>query len=115
MNTFEKCLLLDSLVKTGNRKDAGRLFEHIKYHRDADESQNDVENQNRIFDIVLNLNMVKAEGASGARVAGLDLLGEAGMNVDGMMVGGVATGFSFGGAAPSNSFGGAAEMQLMNA
>jgi len=66
LNTFEKCLLLDALVKTGNRRDAERLAEHIRYQRDHTESTNDVEHQNRIFDIVLNLNMIKADGAPGA-------------------------------------------------
>ncbi len=43
MNVFEKCLLLDVLVKTGNHKDAERLKKHIKYQRDYLENINDIE------------------------------------------------------------------------
>jgi hypothetical protein len=35
---------LDSLVKSGNLKDATRLAEYIKYEKDASENQNDIEN-----------------------------------------------------------------------
>jgi hypothetical protein len=72
LNVFEKCLLLDVLVKTGKQKDAERLTEHIKYQRDYLENNNNIEQQNRIFDIVLNLNMIKADGGPGAGGAPLD-------------------------------------------
>jgi len=66
-------------VKTGNHKDAERLTEHIKYLRDYVENNTNIEQQNRIFDIVLNLNMIKADGGPGLGGApldgGFDLLG----------------------------------------
>ena len=65
LNVFEKCLLLDVLVKAGNHKDAERLTEHIKYLKDYVENNTNIEQQNRIFDIVLNLNMIKADGGPG--------------------------------------------------
>lgn len=72
LNVFEKCLLLDVLVKAGNHKDAERLTEHIKYMRDYVENNTNIEQQNRIFDIVLNLNMIKANGGPGLGGAPLD-------------------------------------------
>ncbi len=105
LNVFEKCLLLDVLVKTGNHKDAERLTEHIKYQRDYLENINDIELQNRIFDIVLNLNMIKADGGPGKGGApfdsGFDMLGDmmpaSNMSLSSLSGEG-ATGFGFGGA-----------------
>lgn len=65
MNVFEKCLLIDSLIQTGNDVDAKRLAEHIRLSKDAAEYV-DIEAQNKIFDIVLNLNMLKATDAESA-------------------------------------------------
>jgi hypothetical protein len=52
-------------VKTSNHKDAERLTEHIKYLRDYVENSTKIEQQNRIFDIDLNLNIIKADGGPG--------------------------------------------------
>lgn len=59
-------------MKAGNHKDAERLTEHIKYMRDYVENNTNIEQQNRIFDIVLNLNMIKANGGPGLGGAPLD-------------------------------------------
>lgn len=104
MNVFEKCLLLDVLVKTGKRKDAERLTEHIKYQRDYLENNSNIEQQNRIFDIVLNLNMIKADGGPGLGGAPLDgalddMLGDvlqAGVHLSSLS--GEGAGFAFGAA-----------------
>ena len=40
INAFEKCLLVDSLVQTGNQEDAVRLVDHIRIIKEANEYVN---------------------------------------------------------------------------
>ena len=59
-------------MKTGKKEEAKRIADYITLYRDAFTPDNDANSYNRIFDIVLNLNMLKLnEGAS----HGEDLLG----------------------------------------
>jgi DNA-directed RNA polymerase sigma subunit (sigma70/sigma32) len=71
MNPFEKCLLVDALVQLGNNKDAERIAEHIRLQKDVVE-YTDVEQLNKVFDIVLNLN--SGSDKSGGAAGGMDLL-----------------------------------------
>jgi hypothetical protein len=76
LNAFEKCLLVDSLVQVGDSEGAKRLVNHIRVYKESQEYVN-VEANNKIFDIVLNLNMLKAEGANGAAAGDQALFGMA--------------------------------------
>ena len=58
LNVFEKCLLIDSLVQSGRNAEAVKLAENIRISKEAFENIS-IERQNEIFDIVLNLNMLK--------------------------------------------------------
>lgn len=64
LNVFELCLLIDSLIKSGKSQDAKRLAELIRTQKDAWDNI-DVEKDNKIFDIVLNLNMLKVNPGDG--------------------------------------------------
>ena len=70
---MEKCFLVDALTKKGQQSEAQKIADNIKLMKDAYETY-EVTEHNRIFDIVLNLNMLKA--AQG----GDDLLGGLGNN-----------------------------------
>ncbi len=60
MNVFEICLLIDSLVKSGKSEDAKRLAEFVRLNKETFDLE-DAERDNKVFDIVLNLNMLKAD------------------------------------------------------
>lgn len=65
-NGFEKCLLVDALVKLGKKDDAKKLVDYIKLVKEST-TYTSLEQDNKVFDIVLNLNMLK-KGPGGAGV-----------------------------------------------
>ena len=57
LNPFEKCLLIESIIKK-DKKTAIKLTERLKIQAEADQNQNE-DTLNKIFDTVLNLNMLQ--------------------------------------------------------
>ena len=74
LNAFEKCLLVDAFIKLDKKAEAKRLVDHIKLTKESQEYIN-VDNDNKLFDIVLNLNMLivnPLETMTGSRSAAAD-------------------------------------------
>jgi hypothetical protein len=70
INGFEKCLLVDALLKVGKKEAAKQLVEHLRIIKDST-NYSTIDQDNRVFDIVLNLNMLKGgrgDGGIGATV-----------------------------------------------
>lgn len=72
LNGLESCLLVDCFLKSNMIEEAKQLVEYIKIFRDNSENK-DISSFNRLFDIVLNLNIMKdqvlkpsSEGAGGS-------------------------------------------------
>ncbi len=70
---FEVCLLIDALGKTGRAEEARRLGEYLRTQKEAYDNV-DVERDNKIFDIVLNLNMLKVNPGGRGGGGAADLL-----------------------------------------
>ena len=64
LNALEKCFLVDALNKSGKHSEAKRIVEYLKILRDQEEFV-DVSQFNKIFDTVLNLNMLKDSASGG--------------------------------------------------
>jgi hypothetical protein len=57
LNAFEKCLLLEVLMRSDDKKLAHAISKQMRERVDAmNENRNTVENDNKIFDLVLNMN-----------------------------------------------------------
>lgn len=58
LNALEQCFLIDALLKKGQEKDARAVLALMKLNNNLN---SDVTTQNKIFDIVLNMNNLKNE------------------------------------------------------
>ncbi len=65
LNAFERCLLLEVLTRNGEQKLAQAIARQMRERVEAmNENRNTVENDNRIFDLVLNMNSTSKQRTS---------------------------------------------------
>jgi len=70
LNAFEKCLLLEVLSRSGEKQQANAIARQMRERVEAmNENRNTVENDNKIFDLVLNMNSTSKQKTNLSRAA----------------------------------------------
>ncbi len=70
LNAFEKCLLLEVLSRSGEKQQANAIARQMRDRVEAmNENRNTVENDNKIFDLVLNMNSTSKQKTNLSRAA----------------------------------------------
>ena len=60
LNALEKCFLIDVLTKRGAHEEATKVVKYMQAQAEVNDAMN-ADQKNKVFDTVLNLNMMKNE------------------------------------------------------